>query len=270
MKRFFSIILVFCITLFSFCSCSDNRNNTNNEVTAVNTVTVTFTEGKTISQVAALLEENGVCSADEFILAVNTSDSSFVTQIKNPSERPFLLEGYVFPDTYEFYLNESAGSVLSRFLKNTERKLDEAIYKRASDIGYTMDEILIIASIIQKEAGVTSQMKTVSSVLHNRLRSSYSKLECDVTYNYIKDSIMPYLCGDEWNDEIYERYANLYYTYRFGGLPAGPICNPGLDAIIAALYPEDTDYFYFVTDSNGNYYYSKTFAEHQKICNSIS
>ena len=128
MKRFFSIILVFCIIVLNFCSCSGNRNNTNNEVTVVNTVTVTFTEGKTVSQIAAILEENGVCSADEFILAVNTSDSSFVTQIKNSSERPFLLEGYVFPDTYEFYLNESAGSVLSRFLKNAERKLSFRVF----------------------------------------------------------------------------------------------------------------------------------------------
>lgn len=268
MKRFFSIILVFCFVTLTFCSCSDNGENNETEA-VINTVKITFTEGKTIAQFAALLEENGVCSADAFIAEANASDSLFISVIPNPEDRPFILEGYVFPDTYEFYLNESPKNALSRFLKNTEKKLDDAIRTRADEIGCTVDEILIIASIIQKEAGIVSQMKTVSSVLHNRLNSSYAKLECDVTYNYIKDTLMPFLCGDEWNDSVYEKYADLYYTYRFSGLPAGPICNPGIDAINAALYPEETDYYYFVTDSEGNYYYSKTFVEHQRICSSI-
>lgn len=269
MKRFCSFFLIFCIISLAFSACSGDSPD-NKTTVAVNTATVTFTEGKTVLQTAKLLEENGICSADAFIDEVNASASSFASSIKNPSERPFLLEGYVFPDTYEFYLNESPKSVLSRFLGNTERKLDDSVYTRASEIGYTVDEIIIIASIIQKEAGITEQMKTVSSVLHNRLNSSYSKLECDVTYNYIKDCIMPFLCGEEWNDDVYEKYADLYYTYRFSGLPAGPVCNPGMAAINAALYPADTDYYYFVTDSDGNYYYSETFSEHQKICNSIS
>lgn len=269
MKRFLSFLLTICIVALTFGACSDDPEN--NKTTApANTATITFVEGKTVLQTAKLLEENGICAADAFIAEVNASACSFASSIENPSERPFLLEGYVFPDTYEFYLNESPSSVLSRFLKNSERKLDDAVYARASELGYSVDEIIIIASIIQKEAGITEQMNTVSSVLHNRLNSSYSKLECDVTYNYIKDSIMPFLCGEEWNDDVYEKYADLYYTYRFGGLPAGPICNPGMAAINAALYPADTDYYYFVTDSDGNYYYSETFAEHQKICNSIS
>ncbi len=256
----------------AFCSCSDDeqKNTTAPEETVVsNTAKITFTEGKNIFQTAQLLEENGVCSAEAFINEVNASDSAFATSIRNPDERPFLLEGYVFPDTYEFYLNENPKSVLSRFLKNSERKFGNEVRERAAELGYTVDEILIIASVIQKEAGIVSQMKTVSSVLHNRLDSSYSKLECDVTYNYIKDAIMPYLCGEEWNDDVYEKYADLYYTYRFEGLPAGPICNPGMEAVNAALYPEETEYYYFVTDSDGNYYYSETFEEHQKICNSI-
>ncbi len=268
MKKLFSLILIVCLVFPTLCSCSSG-NNDNPAPPVVNTVKITFTEGSTVSKIASLLEENGVCRAADFISEVNSSDSPFVSGIPNPADRPFLLEGYVFPDTYEFYLNESPESALSRFLKNSESKLGEEITARAEEIGYTVDEILIIASIIQKEAGIVSQMKTVSSVLHNRLDSSYAKLECDVTYNYIRDTLMPFLCGDEWVDSVYEKYADLYYTYRFGGLPAGPICNPGLDAVLAALYPEDTDYYYFVTDSEGNYYYSETFSEHQKICNSI-
>lgn len=266
MKKLLCLFAAICLVT-ALCSCSARRES---DPPAVNTAKITFTEGSTVSQIASLLEENGVCDAYDFITETNISDSPFVSGIANPHDRPFLLEGYIFPDTYEFYLNESPKSVLSRFLKNSERKLGEEIKTRAEEIGYTVDEILIIASIIQKEAGIVSQMKTVSSVLHNRLDSSYAKLECDVTYNYIKDTIMPFLCSTEWVDEVYEKYADLYYTYRFGGLPAGPICNPGLDAVLAALYPEDTDYYYFVTDREGNYYYSETFDEHQKICNSIS
>ena len=77
---------------------------------------------------------------------------------------------------------------------------------------------------------------------------------------------MPYLCGEEWDDDVYEKYADVYYTYRFSGLPLGPICNPGADAIRAALYPTDSDALYFVTDSENNYYYSDTFEAHREVC----
>lgn len=252
--------------LLFLCACGKKDKAPTTQATP-NTVTVMFPEGKTVYQIAALLQENGVCSADDFIQAVNESDSAFALPLRGRT-RAFLLEGYVFPDTYEFYKNESAANALNRFLSNMDRKFTDAYKARAAELGMTMDEVLTLASIIQTEAGIHSEMKTVSSVLHNRLDSGM-RLQCDVTYYYLERTVMPYLCPDGWEDDVYETYAPLYYTYRFAGLPEGPICNPGVAAIEAALYPEDTEYLYFVTDKDGAFHYSATFAEHEKVCAAI-
>jgi UPF0755 protein len=252
-----------------FC-CACGRRETQPTTTAQpepNTVRVTFPEGKTVLQIAQLLEENGVCSAASFLQAVAESDADYAVALRG-QDRPFLLEGYVFPDTYEFYKNESASMALSRFLTNFAQKFTEKEQARAREIGLTMDETLTLASIIQAEAGVPSEMPKVSSVLHNRLQRGM-KLQCDVTYFYLENTVMPYLCPDGWDDAVYEKYADLYYTYRVSALPQGAICNPGSDAIAAALYPADTDDLYFVTDEDGNYYYSPTYEAHQKICREI-
>lgn len=265
MKRLLTVFLCF-ITLFVLYGCSNNTNSPDNTAqaettttTAPNTVRITFPEGYTVTQMAQLLEENNVCTFDSFLTAVgNTSEMNyrFINEIDNTEERAFVLEGYVFPDTYEFYFEESAEKALSRFLKNTEAKLTDEMYTQAETLGYTMDEIIAIASIIQKEADVEGEMGKVSSVIHNRLNASYNRLECDVTIHYLEKYVKPYLTGDV------NRYNELYNTYKCYGLPAGPICNPGIAAIQAALYPEDTDYMFFFTDKDMNYYYSKTYNEH--------
>lgn len=232
--------------------------------TTSNVVRITFPEGSTVSQIALLLEENGVCSAVDFMAEADNplNLEGFAFEIPNSEERAFLLEGYIFPDTYEFYRNESAASAIGRFLKNSEAKLDEEIIARCHELGYTLDEILTLASIIQEEAGDPAEMGKVSSVLHNRLgSSSFPKLQCDVATFYLRDYVKPYV------DEIrYEELVELYNTYNCEGLPAGPITNSGIDAVRAALYPEETDYFFFVTDSDGAYYYAETWAEHVENC----
>ena len=145
-----------------------------------------------------------------------------------------------------------------------EKKITGTQKARAKEFDMTMDEVLTLASIIQAEAGDPAQMKTVSSVLHNRLNSkSHPKLECDVTIFYLEQEVQPYLTEDK------DRLNSFYNTYKCTGLPEGPICNPGMDAINAALNPEQTDYFYFATDKAGKYYYAKTLAEHQKNWNAI-
>ncbi len=253
--------------IFSLSACSvrnANRAEESAEPTTSNVVRVTFPEGSTVSQIALLLEENGVCSATEFMAAANDSLSldgySFV--ISNPEERAFLLEGYVFPDTYEFYRNESASAALRRFLKNTQAKLSAEVISRCDELGYTVDEVLTLASIIQEEAGNPSEMGKVSSVIHNRLNSrQFPRLQCDAATFYLRDYVKPYV------DEIrYEELTELYNTYYCEGLPAGPITNVGMDAINAALYPEDTDYYYFVTDADGEYLYAETWSEHLDNC----
>ena len=266
MKR--SRIAALLLALLLLCACGRQPAEpiTTTE-TQSNTVRVTFPEGKTTLQIAQLLEQNGVCSAADFLKAADESESEIALSLRG-QDRPFLLEGYVFPDTYEFYRNESAASALSRFLRNFGNRFTDEDRARAQAVGMTVDEVVTLASIIQAEAGDPAQMPKVSAVLHNRLERGM-KLQCDVTYFYLERTVMPYLCPGDWDDEVYETYADLYYTYRIAGLPQGPICNPGSDAIRAALYPADTDDLYFVTDEAGNYYYSPTYEQHQKTCREI-
>lgn len=278
MKKF---AVIFCLILcFSIlCACSGNNNpveettsTTEITTTAIPTVRVTFPEGFTAVQIAEKLEENGVCSAEAFLALVtddeylSTLTYRFVSGIESPSDRPFNLEGYIFPDTYDFYKGESAERALKRFLVNTEKKLTDEYYLRAEELGYTMDEIISLAAIVQEEATTVEEMGKVSSVVHNRIVSpGYGKIQCDVTIHYINDYVTdsPYIAGDT------EKYKELYNTYKCVGLPEGAITNPGLDAIKAALYPEDTNYFFFVTDEDWNYYYAETYAEHKKNCAAV-
>lgn len=252
------------LSALTACSVGDAEPAVTAAPTTSNVVRVTFPEGSTVSQIALLLEENGVCSAADFMAEADNplNLEGFAFEIPNSEERAFLLEGYIFPDTYEFYRNESAVSAIRRFLKNSAEKLDEEIIARCHELGYTLDEILTLASIIQEEAGDPAEMGKVSSVLHNRLgSSSFPKLQCDVATFYLRDYVKPYV------DEIrYEELVELYNTYNCEGLPAGPITNSGIDAVRAALYPEETDYFFFVTDSDGAYYYAETWAEHVENC----
>lgn len=263
--KIFSFLLCLAV-IFSLTGCKIGKKEpeTQPPSTTSNVVRVTFPEGSTVSQIALLLEENGVCSADDFMAEANNplNLEGYSFSISNPEERTFLLEGYIFPDTYEFYRNESAASAIKRFLKNSQVKLDDEISARCSELGYTVDEILTLASIIQEEAGDPAEMGKVSSVLHNRLNSGrYPRLQCDVATFYLRDYVKPYV------DELrYGELVELYNTYNCDGLPAGPITNSGLDAVNAALYPEDTDYYFFVTDSAGEYYYAETWSEHLENC----
>lgn len=236
--------------------------NTSETTEDPNIATVTFPEGFTVTEIAEKLEENSVCSKEDFLLAVNNSSDELLQTlgIDNRYERIFTLEGYVFPDTYEFYKGESAESVLRRFTDNYISKITENDKLRAEELGYTMDEILTIASIIQEEAGRPDQDYKVSSVLHNRLNSG-TKIECDVTITYLNEHCAPYITGG-----LTDIQKENYNTYKCPALPKGPICNPGYSAIQAALYPEQTDYLFFVTDSDWNYYYASTWSEHVQNC----
>ena len=236
------------------------------------TVTVTFPEGFNVVQIAEKLEENKVCSASEFIALTNnyeyiqTLGYSFADFIANPEERAFYLEGYIFPDTYEFYKNESPEKALRRFLDNTERRLTAEYKQRAKELGYTLDEIICLASIVQKESFTNESVKNVASVLHNRLNSpNFSRLQCDVSRHYIRNYIKnsKYLTGDT------SVYTSIYDSYECFGIPSAAICNPGIAAIEAALYPAETNYYYFVTDNERNYYFNTTWEAHKAKCREL-
>ncbi len=263
MKRFIATLLLISLS-FSLVACN-NRAGNNPTTTEKPSVRITFPEGYNVLQIAQLLESKGVCSANDFIALTKKAPENFplASEIKNGENRVFLLEGYIFPDTYDFYVGEGAENALFRFLKNTSSKITDEDIARAAELGYTMDEIITLASVIQSEAGNPAEMKKVSSVFHNRLNSSYKKLESDVTILYIKEKLAS-IITDENQRNFYYQY---YNTYSISGLPVGAICNPGRAAINAALYPDETDYYFFVTDKNtGAYYYAKTFSEHQQNC----
>lgn len=230
------------------------------------TVRVTFPEGWGVIEIAQKLEENGVCSSEEFMQLITDSDYlatleySVLDGVAENESLAFKLEGFVFPDTYEFYEGESAEKALNRFLKNTESKFTAEMKQRAAELGMSITDVLTLASIIQEEASNPAEMPMVSSVFHNRLNSSsYPRLESDVTRNYVRLT----LNGSTYLADSTTDYSLLYDTYECKGLPAGPICNPGLNAINAALYPEESEYYFFFTDAEGKYYYNTDYKTHQ-------
>lgn len=237
---------------------SKNDETTTTEETLPLTVTVTIPEGFTVSQIAERLEKNHVCDAEGFLDAVNNYDFTYyplVAKIANTENRAFRLEGYLYPETYEFYTGDAPEDACGKFLRQTEASLTD-IDAQAQSKGYTLDEILTIASIIQKECGNIDEMNRISAVIHNRLDIGM-RLQCDVTINYIEDKVKPYIDGDK------DRYNALYNTYKCAALPAGPICNPSMAAIKAALSPDTScDALFFFTDKDKNYIYSNTYDEH--------
>lgn len=243
------------------------------------TVKVMITEGQNVIEVANTLKEKGAISSTDKFLELCASDNfdddfSFLKEIKNGSDRYYKLEGYLYPDTYEFYKNEDAESAIYKFLNNYETKINEkrdvngydklmTVNKliKESNSKYSLDQIMIIASIIQAEAADVDDMYNVSSIIHNRLTADadmgVSNLGLDSTKFY------PYRSAVDVPDGKGKNYTSKYDTYSKSGLPAGPICNPGMDAILAAINPNDTNYYYFCHDKDGNAYYASTIYEHE-------
>lgn len=234
------------------------------------TVTVTIPEGFTINQIAKRLEENNVCTEADFFDALlhETFDYDFIDSIPDAKDggiyegRVYRLEGYLFPDTYEFFTECSGKTAIDKFLSNFNEKLTVEMRSAIAARNLTLDEVVIMASVAQKEAANSAEMPKVTRVLYNRLEGSYTRLECDSTALYLQD-MMPNIQGAQV-------ISDAYNTYKRFGLPAGSICNPGLAALKAAIYPSDDAYikqcYYFANDRAGNTYYSKTFAQHEAYC----
>lgn len=226
-------------------------------------VDIVFQEGITLFDAAHKLEDKGVCGADEFIRAFNTSDYGFdfEEKVKVSSLKFYKMEGYLFPDTYSFYVDEDARIVAKKFCRNFEAKITPDLYGRMNDLGMDLEETLTLASMVQAEAQSVYDMKRVASVFLNRLNNpdEYPLLQSDPTRKYVEDIIKP-------NIEVPSKAMfEAYDTYTGAGLPPGPICNPGLDAINAVLYPAETDYYYFCANiETGEVFYAKTLDEHNE------
>lgn len=223
------------------------------------TFRLTIPEGYTLARVGMTLEDLGVCTVDEFIAAAQDGDFSGYSLIAQQEANPnrcFTLEGYLFPDTYDIYYSNTPDEIIRRLLDHTEQAISVDLRAEIAASGYSIDEILTMASIIEKEAFGEEHMANISSVIHNRLDIGM-QVQCDVTITYVEGAIKPFITGDK------DRYNSYYNTFKCPALPAGAICNPGLAAIKAALRPADTDYFFFVTDSDKKYYFAETWEEHE-------
>lgn len=243
-----------------------------------NTVTVMIPEGYNAQQIGQLLEENLVCRADDFekYYRSKLEKYDFEEQITVTENRFYALEGYLFPDTYEFYViddlpdkpsmdtSQYAKQAAEKMYSNFQNKITKKMYARAKELGMTFDDVVTLASIIQKEGTNEENMANISSVFHNRLENMYEypHLQSDTTDNYIEDVIRPNIPSSSL--ALYENVITAYDTYTCEGLPAGPICSPGLEAINAALYPAETDYYYFLSSSDGVFYYASTVEKHEQ------
>lgn len=221
------------------------------------TVRVTITEGMTLTQIFKKLEANGVCSFDDLMKTAESYDYSYYPLIaaRPANTRAFKLEGYLFPNTYDFYKNEKPQDAIGRFLRVGEKYITSQDRAKARAMGYSMDQILTVASIIEKEGANPNEVRKIAAVIYNRLEAGM-QLQMDSGIYYIERSVKPYISGDV------NRYNSLYNMYKCKGLPAGPICNPGARTINAALDPADVNYLYFCHDSSAKYYYADTYEEH--------
>lgn len=228
------------------------------------TVSIVIPEGYTLDQVIAKLQKNRICSADALYKTVDEVDFSseydFINALTYKENRYHVLEGYIFPATYEFEQGADPATVIRTFLNQFQKRWKENYAERAAELSLSVDDVIKIASIIEKEAADKPQFDLVSSVLHNRLNRSglYPTLDCDSTKTYVSNTISKRISSQS---QI-STYIRNYDTYTCSGLPASPICNPGNDAIEAALYPKNTQYYYFRHDKNKKIYMAKTLDEH--------
>lgn len=225
-------------------------------------VDITFPEGIDLLDAARKLEDNNVCSAADFIREFNNSSFGFDFEklVKVSAMKFYKMEGYLFPDTYTFYVEEDPKIVVKKLYRNFETRITPDIYGRMDDLGMELEELLTMASMVQAEASSVYDMKRVASVFRNRLADpdNYPLLQSDPTRKYVEEVIKPNI--DFPSKEMFK----AYNTYEGAGLPPGPICNPGLDAINAVLYPADTDYYFFCANvDTGEVYYARTNEEHE-------
>lgn len=243
------------------------------------TTEVTIPEGYTCAQIFALLEENRVCTVEELETAAASYmfDYSFLQDL--PYGESNRLEGYLFPDTYQFYVDDTPERVLSKFLDNFSWKfteelqadidtLNERLREKMAENGFTeaeieagqmdINKVVIVASLIERETGGASESSSIASVIYNRLSSKlYPCLEIDASLRYGLD---------KWDEDLTAEDLNTdtpYNTKIYPGLPAGPISNPGIDSIRAAIYPRESNYYFYVLTSSGFHHFSENYYEHQ-------
>ena len=213
---------------------------------------MTIPEGKNIQETAAIVESAGFCPKETFVRLCH--DDAFIQSF---DVRSTSLEGYLFPDTYFFPRHSSCEDIIITMVKHFQTVFTTEWQQQAKKLGFSVDAIVTLASIVEKETGDASERPVIASVFHNRLKKNM-RLESDPTVIYgIKN----------FNGNIQRRHLKMltpYNTYQIKGLPLGPIANPGALSLQAALYPARTDYLFFVSKKNGTHQFSKTIRQHNQ------
>lgn len=206
-------------------------------------VRVTVPEGYTTDEIIELFLANGIGTREGFVAAIENGkfDFPFVSDIPEKEGRKYRLDGYLFPDTYMFFSDSGEEEVIAKMLANFSRKFTGTMAEDTARAGFSVDEIVTLASMVQKEAYYLSDMAGIASVFRNRLSGGMKYLQSDAT----------------------ALYGEGYDTYKNVGLPLGAICNPGADALRAAVYPANTKYYYFFTGKDKKAVFSRTYSEHK-------
>lgn len=213
-------------------------------------IRVTTPEGVNIFEIAEIFQSNARMDSTEFMKLVRDSSLMNKFDIHAPT-----LEGFLFPDTYFAFDSIPPRRVIEIMAKRFFEMFDSTMWARMDSLGFTLNEVVTLASLIQLEAKVREEMPLISSVYHNRLAKG-RRLECDPTIQYILPERKNRLLNTDLTID------SPYNTYIYPGLPPGAICNPGKEAILAALYPAETDYLYFVAKGDGTHIFSRTHKEH--------
>ena len=215
---------------------------------------LTVPEGLTAREVADLIRDAAYPVRGSFLEACGNAGP-----IASWDGQAADLEGYLFPDTYQFAKGAPARTVAEAMVAEFRKVFGEDGLRRAAELGMTVRSVVTLASLIEKETSVPDERPLVSAVFHNRLRIGM-KLDCDPTIIYAL-KLKGLFHGNLTKKDM--SLDTPYNTYRYPGLPPGPICNPGRAAVEAALYPAEEAYLYFVSRNDGSHHFSRTFAEHQ-------
>lgn len=226
---------------------------------------LTVIEGWTIKDIASQMESLGKFQAEDLLKATGLSRPMARQSIFDAANYDFLrdkpdkasLEGYLFPDTYRFFTYATIEDVVRKMLNNFDKKLTPQMRADILKQDKTIFDIITMASIIEREVTTKSDREIVSGIFWKRLNAGIA-LQADSTINYITGKKTPAVSAEDLAID------SLYNTYKYPGLPPGPISNPGLDAIKAAIYPQESGYWYFLTDKEGRVHYAENFQKHKE------
>ncbi len=220
-------------------------------------------EGYTVEMIAARCEEQGICTKKEFLDAVQSvtkSDFIYLADVPDGAKVKYKLQGYLFPATYDIYETTTAQSLvdwmLQTFINNYAGELED----RATELGYNSYEVITMASIVEREAKVDEERPIIAGVMKNRLAIDMPLQMCPTVLYPLTDGMY------DKSQVLYEdlELDSPYNTYKYSGLPVGPICNPGKACIEAVLYPEEHNYYYYHVDDEekGTHIFTETYQEH--------